>query len=353
MEASLVMKISFVCFLALSILSFSRALTAATALTPGSDSSTPIAPTAGMSNSTLGIPIPPQSFGLTYEIGGPKLRITSCLVNTVAALKELALRDWDDKIIDGTEYELDDYPEVRIIITTPKRKRNVQVRFVLWAACLGVYDMILKKKFEFAQFEMSWERQVLGWVQVVNHPTSASLTTEKGQVNGTLDVGNISATLLSTDRTIGLEPISITNIVTMDNANDPAEARLNVTITPYGDTLGVYDVFVPIMSGLTDMAQFPSTHQVSGLIIGLEGFKGFICIVPAIPLRTSPPFMEYAWLIRAIARIPTYMLEKGRFGEVNIRIEVDGVGVGFGRLSTRPDCDPDAMLPASVSVSES
>lgn len=353
MEVAPVMQICFSCFLALSALLLSKALTAASALTSGSDASTHIALTAGLNKSILGIPRPPETFDLKYEIGGPKLRITSCLMNTIAALKEIGLGDWDGKIIDGTEFRLENYPEVSIVITTPRRKRNVQARFVMWAICLGVFDMITRKKFEFAQFEMALEEQVLGWVQVVNHPTGAGPSPEEMLSNVTAKLGNKSATWLSTNSTSGLEPINITNVITTDNTNDPAEARLNVTFSPYGETLGIYDVFVPIMSGLTDMAQFPSTHQSTGLIIGLEGFKGFICILPAMPLRPTPPFMEYGWLIRAITRIPTYMLENGRFGEVNIIIEVDEVRVGFGRFSLRPDCGPDVALPAPLGVAES
>ena len=347
-----VMQISLLRFLTLSNLSFSRALTAANTLNPSSDASTPAALTAGLTNFALGIPRPPENFGLSYEIGGPKLRITSCLMNTIAALKELGLGDWDRKIIDGTEYRLDEYPEVGITVTTPRRKRNIQARFVLWATCLGVDDMISKKKFEFAQFEMSWDEQVIGWVQIVNHPPRAGSTLKERQANGILDSGNKLATLPSSNRTNGLEPINITNVIITDDADDPVEARLNVTLEPYGNTLGIYDVFVPIMSGITDMAIFPENLESTGLIIGLEGFKGCVCILPEVPPRTRPPFLEYGWLIRSISRIPTYMLDKGRFGEVRIRIAVDQVDVGFGRLSTRPDCDIDTLLPASLETSE-
>ena len=351
MEMTPIVPIFSFCFL-LSALLLRQAQATATTLDTAADAFTLAALMAGMNNSILGIPRPPPEFDLNYDIGGPKLRITSCLMNTVAALKVLALGDWDGRISDGTEYRLDTYPEVSIIMTTPRRKRNVEARFVMWAICLGVYDMISKKKFEFAQFEMSWEGQLLGWVQVVNHPPGAGLRVEERQANGPLNSGSISATSPSTNSTIGQEPMNIMNVVTLNTTNDPAEARLNVTFSPYGVTIGVYDVFVPIMTGLTDMGSIPSTHQSSGLIIGLEGFNGFICVLPAVPLRTSPPFMDYGWLIRAVSRIPTYMLEKSRFGEINIRIAVDDVMVGFGRLATKPDCGPDASLPATLGVAE-
>ena len=342
-----VMQIPLVCFLTLCSLFLSQTLTATPTPIPGSDASTLTAHMAGFINSTLDIPPLPEEFTLTYEIGGPKLRVTSCLMNAVAALKELALGDWDRKIRDGTEYRLDDYPEVSIIVTTSKRKRNILASFVTWAVCLGMLDMISQTKFEFAQFEMSWEGQRLGWVQVVNHSPRTSLTVEERQTNGSLDLGTEPATLPTTN-----QPVNITDVITTDNANDPAEARLNVIFEPYGSSISLYDVFVPIMSGLSDMGRIPSTSQSTGLMIGLRGFTGFICFIAAIPPRTSPPFLEFGWLVRSVARIPAYMLREGRFGEITIKITVDGAAVGFGRLSKAPDCNDDGSL-ASLGVAES
>ena len=342
------MQIPFVCLLTLSMVLLCQALEATLISIPESDAIAPIAPVAGLTNSTLGIPQPPEGLDLTYEIGGPKLRTTSCLMNAVAALKELALEDWDRKIIDGTEYKLDSYPEVSIVVTTSKRQRNIKAGFLTWAICLGVQEMIKEKKFEFAQIELSWYGQKLGWVQVVNHPARAGLIVEQGQSNETLDMGNKSVTLLSTNRSA-----NITNIVTTDHADDPAEARLSVTFEPYGDTLGVYDVFVPIMHGLTDLAKIPSTVESAGLMISVDGFKSYLCFVPETPPRTSPPVLQYGWLVRTLARIPTYMVENGRFSPVKILIKVDEVIVGYGRMGASLDCNDDGLLLAPSGVAQS
>ena len=342
------MELPFVCLLTLSMLLCSQTLGATLVSIPESDASAPIAPVAGLINSTLGVPQPPEGLDLTYEIGGPKLRTTSCLMNAVAALKELALGDWDRKIIDGTEYKLDSYPEVSIVVTTPKRLRNIKAGFLAWAICLGVEQMVRKKKFEFAQIEISWHDKKLGWVQVVNQPPRAGLIVEQKQPNETLEMGDKSVTLLSTNRSA-----NIANIVTPDNADDPAEARLNVTFEPYDDTLGVYDVFVPIMCGLTDLAKLPSTVESAGLMISVDGFKGYICFVPETPPRTSPPVLDYGWLVRTMARIPTYMLEKRRFGHVRILIKVDEVIVGYGRVGASLDCNDDGLLPVHSGIAQS
>ena len=327
--------------LALSTVFFTRTLSATLIPISGSDNPTSNARalTVGSINSTLGMAKLPDELGLTYEIGGPKLRTTSALMNAIAALKKLALDDWDGKVIDGTEYRLNDYPEVSIQVNTPKRKRNIRVGFVIWAICFGMYDMISKKKFELAQFQISWEGRLVGWVHVLPTP---GLRVEEGQNHGTLFLANGSTTSPSAK-----QPLNITNVVTMDNTEDTDDARLKVDFEPYGDKLGIYDVFVPIMSGLTDMGRIPNHYESSGLVIGLHGFDAHVCFIPSIPLRTSPPTLNYGWLIRTLARIPAYMLGEARFGEVIITVIVDDVIVGNGRVSTSPMCDDDGLISGS------
>lgn len=123
--------------------------------------------------------------------------------------------------------------------------------------------------------------------------------------------------------------------------NDAEDERLATTFEPEGvNTLGIYDVFVPIMGALCEMAVHPSTYRSNGLVEGLEGFAGAICILPVLPLRASPPYLEFRWMIRALSRIPAYMLEQRRFGDIKINLSVDGVPIGFGAMNHLPENSP-------------
>lgn len=113
----------------------------------------------------------------------------------IAALKTLALGDWEAKIIDGTEYTLNGYPEVSILVSTPRRKRNIQARFVNWAITVGMYRMIISKKFELAAFELRWSDELVGWVHIVNNPPRLGLT-GGSQFNGTATVAKRAAIFL-------------------------------------------------------------------------------------------------------------------------------------------------------------
>lgn len=123
--------------------------------------------------------------------------------------------------------------------------------------------------------------------------------------------------------------------------NDAEDERLATSFEPQGDvTLGIYDVFVPIMGALCEMAPNPSSYRTNGLIEGLSGFAGAICILPILPLRVEPPHLEFRWMIRALSRIPAYMLEQRRFGDISIEMAVDGILIAHGALNHVPEHFP-------------
>lgn len=264
-------------------------------------------------NHTLSVPEEPPRLALSYEIGGAKLNTTSCLMSALSALKTLALGDWVAKIQDSTEYRDDAYPEVSITVNTPRRKRSLQARYVVWAIFGGVRRIMEEKRFEFTQVEVRWDGELVGWVHFVNN--AVRTPTRQG-----LDVSKRGSLLVRGRRSDG----SLSAI-------DPDEARLEVSLIPVGERLGIYDVFLPIMNSLTDMAAYSSTLRSDALIAGFQGRVGFVCLLPTSPL-------EYMWLARTIARIPRYMLEERRFGEVAMVVSIDGVKRAIGRVSKAEIC---------------
>lgn len=308
----------------------------------------------GLLNATLGgIPRPPVNFDVEYEIGGAKLKVTACLMNSIGALKELALGDWQASIVDGTEYRLESYPEVEIVVNAPRQKGKIQARFVIWAITLGVYEMIASKKFEFAQFQMTWNKEVVGWVHVVDNPPARGLPTIGGsESNGTLDVEKRVIRPRAVNTTTGSDLVNISNVIDTSDLADAEDARLTVTFSGFGKTLSIFDVFIPIMIGLSDLATYPNAYRSPGFVVALQDYKAGICIFSVISERTGAPLLEYKWLIRMLLRIPEYMLQEHRFGEVNIKMDVDGVRVGWGRMSNFP-CEPPPRASSISSLATS
>ena len=292
-----------------------------------------------LTNLSLGSRVdPPKSYQVTFEIGGAPLDKTALFLNTVEALKILALDDPDAQVADNTEYVSTQYPKVSFVVNTATKKRTVKVKHVLWAIFSGVHEIILQKKFEFAQFEMTWNGNLLGWVHAVNNPAAPGLVLEGNSSNNTLEVARRSLAAPPTNVT-GFGDANVTNLVNADLSNDPDEARLIVDLEPIGTKLGIYDVLFPVMQALSEMAFYPTSQQTQGIIAGYEGTIGIVCIIGVEPRRSQTPFLQYGWMIRAISRIPVYAITH-RLGELEIVIAVDEVVLGYGRLSNLTTCVP-------------
>ncbi|KAL6720617.1 hypothetical protein ACLMJK_002542 [Lecanora helva] len=327
-------QIRFCCVAILLVLLAVQHAIASTIASNSVTSSDGLIKASRLNNSAVGVPVPPPAFHVKTEIGGPALRKTSCLLVVIEALKQLALGDFDTKIVDGTGFQLTGYPEVSILVNTPRRKRNVLAKYVIWALIFGVEAMVDEKKFELAQFELTWNGQTFGWVHIVDYSSSApGLTTGGMNASEDMDTAKRSLTLPPTSNITNPYIKNTTNFTTTNIANDAAEARLSTMFHPMGGNLGVYDVFLPIMNSIADMATRVKTVRADGLVAGLKGRSGIICIVQAIPTRTSPPYLEYQWLIRTVARIPIHMVESHRFGELDITMTVDGTDVAYGKLT--------------------
>lgn len=342
------MQISFRLLLPLSLVLVIRALTVpenrVLAIPPenGSDG------VLGLGEAVLGLPTPPAEFSIIYQIGGPrapKLHQTALLMNTIAALKTLALADWDGKVSDGTEYKLDNYPQVSIWVSTPKRLRTIRTRYIVWSIVKGVYEMIRRKRIELSQFELRWDGDLVGWVHIEpNSPSNPTLSLGGGNSSedprsnvakreGLLGPSSISMPKEDSNGTGAAPLLSI--------GADPKEARLVTHFTPFGTTLSIYDVFVPIMGGLAELAPLELSSRTNVFVEGREGYKGCICLTSTPLFRAEPPYLEHHWITRALARVLGYMLESRRFGEVNIVLEVDGVGIARGKVGKWENCVPE------------
>lgn len=339
MQSFHTMQMRFTLGAVLTFLSLAQAAIALELAQPNSGPTDIQNPYLRLSNGThpLRFPDYPDSFHVTFEIGGPRLHQTACLMNTIEALKQLALGDYDAKIIDGTEFRLGNYPEVSILVNTQKRKRNLRAEYVISAIALGVFQMIKQKKFELAQFELSMEDQVIGWVHVVDNPSTAGLTIGRGPATDIVDVAKRSTNPNSSNSSESYG-VNVANVTTSDLATDPDEARLKTTFTPFGGKVGIYDVFLPIINALSDIAEYPGSRVTNGLVATFEGCDAAVCILQNAPERTGRPLIEYQWLIRTLSRIPAFMVEGHRFGEIQIAVEVDGVEIASGKLKNVADC---------------
>ena len=277
----------------------------------------------GTSSPRLGT-IDPR-FTATYRQGQERLSASSCLMSAVNAMMELALENMTEPI-SVRPYTEPGYPEVTIEPIVSHSRRRVEARFLLWGVWEGIRWMINQRSFRDLVIGAHWDgiRVSSIWIR----GNVGQLSVAGG--NDTLDMMAGPAKTSTHNATV-VPPRGLSMVDARKALNDQ---HLTVSVTHVGEALGITEVFVAVFAALEYMAHFPSTDEVVRFQISPDDEDTSIGILEHSRAPASgPPFLEYQWVILAIAQIPGYMLQERRFTEVIIEILVNLIPIGEGFLS--------------------
>ena len=207
-----------------------------------------------------------------------------------------------------------------IAIMPSTSDETLERRFAMWAIQEGIVTMNARNKYESLEVSIWWKKRRIGWVSFYSDPKSTATIVDKGD-------GSHNATI---DDRQGSAPSSVVNITNSPSAVD--ESRVKVGFKPFGDNLDIYDVFILIISSLIALAAQVKTERVEKWTFALDTVEPVVGIERVASPASTPPFLQYQWIIVALARAPPYMLREGRFVSVWMKVFVDGVYVGWGAI---------------------
>lgn len=118
-----------------------------------------------------------------------------------------------------------------------------------------------------------------------------------------------------------------------------------------GSRVPLFDVFLLAIAVLVDAARLESTQRLQTYVSPESGGGVEIMFGQPVPARTSPPFFEVQYLMRAVVLIPNYMIIKGVFKEALVLVEVGGVRVADGFLGQKQAAVGLTNVNYNVSVS--
>ena len=276
-----------------------------------------------LTNSSILGAIDPR-FTTTYRQGQVRLSATSCLMNAVNAMMELALEDFTQPVL-PRNYMDPDYPEVMIVPIERMQGQRIEARYLLWGVWEGIRWMINHQSFRDLRIGGYWDgfRICNIWIRSAWRQLSVA--------GGNVTMG---LTARSEWMSIHNSTVESTEGLSMMNVKNPLnDQHLTVAITHVGETLGITEVFVTIFAALEYVAQFPSTDELINFHISPDDENTTIGVLGNTRAPGfGPPFLEYQWVILSLGHIPAYMLQQRRFTEVVIEIAVDGVPLGEGFL---------------------
>ena len=318
---------NWLCLILLS-LSALLALTSA-AILPRLDQSNVIFPLEA-SNST---PSQSSSFGVDphFRINpifdGPSLDQDSLLMSSVQLLAREALLDINGQVQRVFWHSPDSrYSSVGVYVLPPSRAATINRRYLVWGLAESLQLLMKRNRFASVKLSMTMERVDVGSVEFTllsneqqQFDADKSASRLERPVNSSiLATDSISADIVAASTKHGNNTLS-TNAV-----------HLQVFCRLFGYDLEASEVFGPVVTTLSRFAAYsPGAH--------MRNWKtpfeiGETALEFKSTNRRSPPFFEVEWLIKATAAVPLYMLNKGRFSEVEIQIAIDNTAVAVGQL---------------------
>ena len=278
-------------------------------------------------------------FKVACQTGDTPLRPIACLINAVNAMANLALQDWCSSI-GPVIVQLPSYPDVVIRSIAPALgPRTIPLRYVLWGIWAGVVRMLNNHAFVTMRITLTMHGIVVGYI--VFEKPSPQLITPVGS-NGDSSAESLEkrsdVALAATSPSKSLADSTNGTGLSLANITSPSSNAdgLRVLVIPIGQGLPVSDFFKPIFGCLAYIARFPYTDPVNPFEVSRDDSDMRMKFRDYDPQpRTQAPFFEYQWIAKALRLLPATVLQLGRWTEVIIIMEVDGIKVGDGWLKKR------------------
>lgn len=297
------------------------------------------------SNSTLIAPDP--RFQIIAKFGVTDLPRISSLMNTLEFIAILAAKDYNGMISETKGPLVAGFTDVEIEIEPHSPAATMFTKFAVLGLYYAVTSMARDNMWKAAVFGILWEGRYTGWIWFKPPRSSGGNQTEmqdlqnqmqnltgralSGALPGALlDLNNTSPAVLF--ETSSDSKNFYTNFNTSAANATNADFELTMSFFPQGTPLTPTQVFITVISTLSDIAMYDIDSVVRPFQIGVEAFHCKIQWEYAdVNKLGGPPSFEYKWIIEAARQIPRWMLEH-KFAESFFTIGVNGYVIGQGKI---------------------
>ncbi|KAL9128138.1 MAG: hypothetical protein Q9217_003112 [Psora testacea] len=223
-------------------------------------------------------------------------------------------------------FQFPGYTDVRIIVAPVRPHIFIERRYAVWGVYQGIYAMAERNSFVEAFFYLKWEGVFVGIVSY--SAPQATLTVGRSDTENLLTARSETAPTLNS--TTGLTDVRGGS----DASNTSNDDRLKLYYS-FGNThLSIAEAIITVIGALSHAAEFDILQQITPFTSYQDDFDAKIQFVfhHGRP-RTTPPFLTYRWISKALEQIPREMFRLRRFDEVTVLMKVDGVSVGEAFLT--------------------
>ncbi|KAL8771741.1 MAG: hypothetical protein Q9209_002932 [Squamulea sp. 1 TL-2023] len=231
--------------------------------------------------------------------------------NTIIALKELALGDYNGNM-PVQSFASMRFPEPAIqfygMDTVIPRK------YIIWGLLISIYNMVSTADFRTRLVVLYYLNVEVGGITFGRPTTVNGLLHRHAMKGGTKLTG---------------QPFNENHTATTPLAAN----RVTIDLTPFGSIIKPSNLFMTIISALSEAAPHFATTPLDGPFT--SQFQTFPCRLatrPIQPPRRTPPVYEWRHLVHALGQVTEFVVGKVVSMEMTMSINVDGTTVGLAGI---------------------
>ena len=260
---------------------------------------------------------------------GPPIDKTSCFISAIQYLVQQTQLNFNGNVRWSSWTSPDPrFSSVEISITPGTGAVTVDRHFLIWGLAKAAYFMLPSEGMNFVavKFVLLWEGNNVGVLYFARSSDAqeAIAGNRSLELEKSTQFSNLSTLAPSND--FEQTPINLPDVI-----NDGVKVYCRLR----GYDLEPNDVYRLIISSLSSIAPVPATQRIPKFRTEADYGNLRINFERPHPIRRYPPFFEATHAIRALGVLPQFMLDKGLFSEVDVRIEVPDVLVAEGEMGLR------------------
>ncbi|KAL8674778.1 MAG: hypothetical protein Q9168_000862 [Polycauliona sp. 1 TL-2023] len=270
----------------------------------------------------------PEGFTIQLRYGLPGPPPECYFYNTIIALEGVALGDYDGFMpLQHTSTHRFPTPVIQFY----GMGMGVPRKYLVWGFVMSIWKMLYTSTFKYCLVILYYHGVEVGGILYgpqEDIPSSLLHRPAKEENTQTTTPNLLSAASdpSITTTTSNSSQSDLKNITSIRVAAN----RVTVAINPFGDPIPPNNIYMTIISALSEAAIHPSTDRLQEPFS--SQFSNMPCHFvtrPIMPARRTSPIYEWGHLIQALPQVMEYMIARPSFRESSMSIKFDGVTVGL------------------------
>ncbi|KAL8856907.1 MAG: hypothetical protein Q9178_006496 [Gyalolechia marmorata] len=243
--------------------------------------------------------------------------------NTIVALSEVALGDYTEAM-PARSFSSRRFPQPVIQLFT--YGRGIQRKYVVWGLLISISNMLHISDWRYSVVALLYMGVEVGAIGFGHQETVTALLHrhERNRAATTRKLVGPKPQDGTTDRRP--EPHTVTTTPLTAN-------RVTVSFSPFGADIGSINIFMAIISALSEAAVHPAATPLQRPFTSkFENFPCHFVSRPIMPPRSTPPVYEWRHLILALQQTVEQVVGQADYREMTMSIRADGITVGLASL---------------------